>query len=171
MQNLAQRLHNFGLLILNLAGRSIRLHDFVRQYFEGELSDPARVHGRLADAWKDPATLPGGYAVQHVTYHLVETLTDAQQVVPRSRQLIALLNNPRYRDYQRQHGDATALDRKLMLAIRRVAESSETEVPTLITSLTLLRKSYAGQGARGIARLPERRRRSTHCGCGVVDAL
>jgi hypothetical protein len=145
VQVLAQRLHNFGLVVLNLPGRSIRMHDFIRQYFESQLSEPASVHGRLVEAWKNPAALPGGYAVQHVVYHLVETLTGPQQIVPRSQQLIALLNNPRYGEYQRQHGDATALDRKLTLAIQRAAESPAPQVPALIASLVLLRRSYAAK--------------------------
>jgi hypothetical protein len=145
VQDLAQRLHNFGLVILNLPGRSIRMHDFIRQYFESELSEPARVHGRLADAWKNPATLPAGYPVQHVVYHLVQTLADPEQVVARVQQIIALLTNPRFSNYQRQHGDATALDRRLTLTIRRAAESSAPQIPSLMAALVLLRKSYAAK--------------------------
>jgi hypothetical protein len=145
VQALAQRLHDFGLVKLNLPGRSIRLHDYIREYLEGVLPDRARVHGRLIDAWKRERQLPAGYPVQHIVFHLVESLTDAAQVPQRATQLVDLLTDERFDKYQRQHGDATALDRMLALAIRRVAESTADDVPGLMTSLVLLRKSHAAR--------------------------
>jgi hypothetical protein len=68
VQDLAQRLHDFGLIKLNLPGRSIRLHDYIREYLERALPDRARVHGRLVDAWKREKQLPAGYGVRHVVH-------------------------------------------------------------------------------------------------------
>ena len=145
VQDLAQRVHDFGLVELNLPGRSIRLHDYIRQYLERTLPQPARVHGRLADAWNDPRQLPGGYPVQHIAYHLTATLTDPQQLVARVKQLIALLTDSRYSNYQRRHGDATALDRMLSLAIEHTATSVAPAAPGLIAALATLQKSYAAE--------------------------
>ena len=61
------------------------------------------------------------------------------------RNLIDLLGNERFERYQRQHGDATALDRKLTSAISRAAEGTAAEVPALMALLVLLRKSYAAK--------------------------
>ena len=143
VQELAQRLHNFGLIKLNLPGRSIRLHDYIREYFESILPDRPHVHGRLVDAWKRQA--PAGYPIQHIVFHLVESMADSTTAALRSKQLLDLLNDERFQRYQRQHGDATALDRKLTLAIARAAESSAPETPALIAALVLLRKSYAAR--------------------------
>ena len=143
VQTLAQRTHDIGLVKMNLPGRSIRMHDYIREYLERILPEPARVHGRLVDAWKGARQLPGGYPVQHVVFHLVESLKDTSHAVQRATQLIDLLTDERFQRYQRKHGDATALDRKLTLAIARAAESNAPEVPALIASLVLLRKSYA----------------------------
>jgi hypothetical protein len=145
VQELAQRLHNFGLIKLNLPGRTIRLHDYIREYFEGILSDAPHVHGRLVDAWKRERQVPGGYPIQHIVFHLVESMADSSLAALRSTQLLDLLNDERFQRYQRQHGDATALDRKLTLAIARAAESTAPEIPALIASLALVRKSYAAQ--------------------------
>ncbi len=143
VQDLAQRLHDFGLIKLNLPGRSIRLHDYIREYLECTLPDRARVHGRLVDAWKREKQLPAGYGVQHVVYHIVEAMADSSGAAARAQQLIELLNDERFQRYQRQHGDATALDRKLTVAIARAAEGTSPEIPALIALLVLLRKSYA----------------------------
>ena len=151
VQQLVQRLHDFGLVELNLPRRSIRLHDYVRGYLESVLPDRAAVHARLAQAWADPRRLPGGYAVQHIVYHLVESLTDPRQVVARAGQLIGLLGDERYSQYQRRHGDATALNGKLTLAIKRAAESDAPEVPGLIASLAVVQQAYAAE-----SRNPER---------------
>ncbi len=142
-QALAQRLHDFGLVQLNLPGRSIRLHDYIRAYVEGILPERARIHGRLVDAWSGGRQLPAGYPVQHIVYHLVESLADTPAVVQRLTQLVELLTDSRFHSYQRDHGDAKALDQKLTLAIGRSAESTAPEMPGLIASLVVLRKSYS----------------------------
>ena len=145
VQPLAQRFHDFGLLKLNLPGRSIRLHDYVREYFEAVLPDRARVHGRLVDAWNRQRQLPAGYPRRHVVFHIVESMADIAQIVPRATQLITLLEDERFQEYQRQHGDATALDFKLTLAIQRASASGAPEAPALIATLALLRKSHAAK--------------------------
>jgi hypothetical protein len=145
VQALAQRLHDFGVVKLNLPARSVRLHDYIREYLEGILPDRALVHGRLVDAWIKGRQPPAGYAVQHIVFHLVESLADTSRVVERGRQLIALLSDKRFEEYLRQHGDATALDLGLTLAIRRASESRAKEIPALIASLVLHRKSYASK--------------------------
>ena len=128
-----------------MPGRSIRLHDYIREYLERILPDRARVHGHLVDAWKRDRQLPAGYPVQHIVFHIVESMADSSQVAQRAAQLIDLLSNERFAKYQRQHGDATALDRKLTLAIKRAAEGTAAELPALIALLVLLRKSYAAK--------------------------
>jgi len=143
VQALAQRLHDFGVIKLNLPGRSIRLHDYVREYLAGILPNRPRVHGRLVDAWTRDRQLPAGYPVQHIVFHIVESMADGSQVAKRAAQLVDLLNNERFLKYQRQHGDATALDAKLTLAISRTVESTAPEIPGLVASLVLLRRSTA----------------------------
>ena len=143
VQQLAQRLHDFGLVELNLPRRSIRLHDYIRGYFESVLPGRASVHSRLVEAWKDPQRLRDGYPVQQIVFHLTESLADPQLVVARAGQLVALLSDERYGRRQRQHGDPTALNRKLTLAIARAAGSDAPEVPGLIAALAVLQKSYA----------------------------
>ena len=130
---------------LNLPGRSVRVHDYIREYLEGILPDRALLHGRLVDAWKGERQLPAGYAVQRIVFHLVEALGDTSRVVERGKQLIDLLSDKRFEEYLRQHGDATALDLGLTLAIRRASESRAKEIPALIASLVLHRKSYASE--------------------------
>jgi hypothetical protein len=76
-----------------LPGRSVRLHDYIREYLEGILPGRALVHGRLVDAWKGGRQLPAGYAVQRIVFHLVESLADTSRVVERGKQLIDLLTN------------------------------------------------------------------------------
>ena len=143
VQDLAQRLHDFGLIKLNLPGRSIRLHDYIREYLERALPDRARVHGRLVDAWKREKQLRAGYGVRHVVHHIVEAMADPAAAAARATQLIELLSDERFQRYQRQHGDAIALDRKLTLAITRAGDGTSPETPALVASLVLLRKSYA----------------------------
>jgi hypothetical protein len=150
VQTLAQRLHDAALLKLNLPGRSIRLHDFIREYFAQTIQAPASVHARLADAWKDPRRIPSGYAVRHVAYHVAGALADPAQVEVRAEQLVTLLSDSRFRGYQQRHGDATALDRNLVLAISRAVEGTSPQIPSLVASLVLLRKLYA-TGARNPA--------------------
>ncbi|MEO8256533.1 MAG: TIR domain-containing protein [Acidobacteriota bacterium] len=143
VQDLVQRLHDFGLIKLNLPGRSIRLHDYIRAYLEGILPDRAGVHGRLVDAWIGERQLPAGYPVQQIVFHIVEAMADPAAAAPRATQVIALLSEQRFQRYQRQHGDATALDRQLTLAITRAAESAAPEIPAQMARLLRLRKSYA----------------------------
>ena len=145
VQTLAQRLHDVGLIKLNLPGRSIRLHDYIREYLERTLPDKAHVHGRLIDAWTRERQVPAGYPVQHIVFHLVEAIADGSEVTRRATQLTDLLGNERFERYQRQHGDATALDGKLTSAISRAAEGTAAEVPALMALLVLLRKSYAAK--------------------------
>jgi hypothetical protein len=145
VQLLAQRLNDFALVKLSLKSRSIRLHDYIREYLESILPDRARVHGRLIDAWKGGKQVPAGYAVQHVVFHLVECLSEPAEVVPRATQLIELLCDEKFQEYQQEHGDATELVRKIELAIRRVGRSTAPEVPALMAALVLLRKSQSSE--------------------------
>lgn len=143
VEELAQRLDDLGLLKVNLPGRSIRLHDYVREYLETILADRAQVHGRLVDAWRRERQLPAGYAVQQVVFHLVQAMDDVAQAAPRAAQLIAFFGDDRFRRYQQQHGDATALDHLLTVAIDRLAMSAAPETPGLMAALVLLRRSQA----------------------------
>ncbi len=81
VQDLAQRLHDFGLIKLNLPGRSIRLHDYIREYLERTLPDAGagarascgRVEAR--EARYRPAT-----PSSHVVYHIVAAMADSAAV-------------------------------------------------------------------------------------------
>ncbi|MBK8026574.1 MAG: DUF4062 domain-containing protein [Chloroflexi bacterium] len=57
------------------AGRSIVLHDLLREFVRGELSDPAQAHRALLDAyggWGRWHAVPDdGYLYAHLVYHLV----------------------------------------------------------------------------------------------------
>jgi len=152
VEELAQRLDDLGLLKVNLPGRSIRMHDYVREYLETILTEPAAVHGRLVDAWRRERQLPAGYAVQQVMFHLVAAMADRAQAPARAGQLIAFLSDERFRRYQQQHGDATTMDRLLTLAIERLAESTAPETPGLLAALVLLRRTQAAS-ARNAALL------------------
>jgi hypothetical protein len=143
-QATAQRLDDFGLIALNLPARTIRLHDYVREYLGLVLPDRARVHGRLVEAWTRPRP-PAGYPVQQIVFHLVESMTDSEQIVQRASQLVALLENPGFQRYQREHGDAAALHRQLTAAIGSALEKTAPQMPALVASLVLLRKGYAAR--------------------------
>ena len=155
VQRTVERLHDFGLLLLDLPRRSIRLHDYIRDYLGGILPDAAGVHGRLVEAWTRGGQIPAGYPLERVVFHIVEAMADPGQVRLRAKQLVDLLSEPKFQGYQRRHGDAAALDRRLTLALRRAAEGTTPEVPALIAALVLLRKSYAA-GARDAALVFER---------------
>jgi hypothetical protein len=131
---------------LNLPDRSVRLHDAMRAYFARNLLEPARLHAKLADTWKEPGRITRGYAVQHVAYHVTASMSDPGQVLERGRQLVDLLTDPRYREYQYQHGDHAAIDRHIISALKRAAESAAPEAPALVVLLSVLRKSYSATG-------------------------
>ncbi len=75
-EELCQRLHRLSLLLdLDLATRTIRLHDVMRAYLVRELAkvaDPKTVHSTLVEAWGDPHHLPDAYAWRWYAYHLKE---------------------------------------------------------------------------------------------------
>jgi hypothetical protein len=150
-QILAQRMNDLALIRLDLSrtsgavqtSGSVRIHDAMRTFFASQLANPATLHARLADAWKDPTRLKGEYARQYVAYHLAEAMADRIQVVQRGQQLLDLLTDSRYRGYRDQHGDPLALHRQLLLALKRAAQSLGSDAPALVPALALLVKSFA----------------------------
>ncbi|MBI3682201.1 MAG: TIR domain-containing protein [Acidobacteria bacterium] len=66
------RMDGLGLLKLDLATRTVRLHDVIRQWLGAQLPDAKAVHSRLAAAWGDPKKLPDDYAWRWIGYHLIE---------------------------------------------------------------------------------------------------
>jgi hypothetical protein len=148
---LAQRMHDLALIKLDLSRKSgapassgsVRLHDVMRAYFAGQLAETASLHGRLADAWKDPRRIVGDYALQLAAYHLAETMTDSSRVTERGRQLLDLLTDSRYRAYQEHQGDPLALHRQIAAALERATRGMTGDSPALVAALALLQKSYA----------------------------
>jgi len=148
---LADRMNDLALIKLELSRTpgavqtsvSVRLHDAMRAFFAGQLANPATLHARLADAWKDPTRLRGEYARQYVAYHLAEAMADPSQVVQRGQQLLDLLTDSRYRGYREQHGDPLALHGQLLLALKRAARNVASDTPALIPALALLVKSFS----------------------------
>jgi WD40 repeat protein len=66
-----KRLADLGLINLDLATRSIGIHDVIRDYLSHRLARPeAEVHASLIDAWPDPTRLPHDYAWRWFTHHL-----------------------------------------------------------------------------------------------------
>jgi hypothetical protein len=148
---MAQRMHDLALIKVDLSrkpsdlgsGGSVRLHDATRAYFAAQLRDPARLHARLANVWRDPKRISGEYAHQYVAYHLAETMADSSQVAERGRQLLDLLTDPRYRAYQELHGDPAALHRHIILALERATNSFGPDSPGLVSALAQLQHVYA----------------------------
>jgi WD40 repeat protein len=70
-EDLVQRLGDLSLLKFDLKTGSVRLHDVVRAYLAGQLSEAAALHRRLIDAWGDLRRLPDAYAWHQLAYHLV----------------------------------------------------------------------------------------------------
>ena len=104
--------------------------------------------GARASGGRVETRAPGARRVScsaHRLPHRRSRWPTARCAAPRATQLLDLLNDERFQKYQRQHGDATALDRKLTLAIARAAESATPQTPALVASLVLLRKSYAAK--------------------------
>ena len=141
---------DLALLSLDLTPRpgtaahgSVRLHDAMRAYFATQLAEPALLHARLADVWKDPRRILGEYALQFVPYHLAEAMADSRQVVERGRQFLELLTNSRFRDYRDQHGDPLAFHRQINLALKRAANHVDPELPLIVSSMAVLERSYA----------------------------
>ena len=141
-QERAQRLHELSLVRLNLPGRTLRLHDAMRAYLATQLAEPARLHGRLADFWKDPGHVTGGYALRYALYHLTETMADPEQAQSRGLQMLRLLTDTRFQEYQQKQGDAVSLDRQLAKAIRNAATNSHPQAPALITALVVASEPY-----------------------------
>ena len=71
-EELALRLHGLSLARFDLQTATLRLHDVMRGYVNGRLPAPARVHGKLVDAWGDPHHLPDDYAWRWYAYHLAQ---------------------------------------------------------------------------------------------------
>ena len=67
----ALRLHGLSLLHkLDLASRTMQLHDVMRDFLASRLVDTAGTHARLVDTWGDLHSLPDAYAWQWIGYHL-----------------------------------------------------------------------------------------------------
>jgi WD40 repeat protein len=82
-----KHLADLGLINLDLATRSIRIHDMIRNYLSRCLDRPeAEVHASLIDAWPDHIRLPHDYAWRWFTHHLAKA--------GRTEELRRLLTDP-----------------------------------------------------------------------------
>ncbi len=143
-RRLAQRMHELSLLKLDLPEHTLRLHDAMRAYLATQLGDAAKpLHGKLCDAWKDPAHVTSDYALRHSAYHLVEAMSDPEQTQARGLQVLRLLSDPRLREYAQKHADLVALNRQLDRAIALAAESPHPQSPALLAGLCLSAASFA----------------------------
>jgi TIR domain-containing protein/NB-ARC domain-containing protein len=143
-RRLAQRMHELSILKVDLPNHTLRLHDAMRAYLATQLGDAAKqLHGKLCDTWKNPAHVTGDYALHHAGYHLVEAMSDPEQTQTRGFQLLALLGDPRLRDYVQKHADLVTLNRQLDRAIALAAKSAHPQSPTLLAGLCLSLASFA----------------------------
>jgi hypothetical protein len=148
-RRLAQRLNELSLVKLNLPSRTLRLHDAMRAYLATQLSEPTRLHGKLGDAWKDPTQVAGYYALRHAAFHLVEAMADSDQARSRGAQLLGLLTDARFRDYQQKQGDLVALNQQLVKALEHASASPDPQSPLLVAALAIVLKSYTVEGQAG----------------------
>jgi hypothetical protein len=149
-RRLAQRMNELSIIKLNLAGSVLRLHDAMRDYLATQLTDAAHLHGRVADAWQDPARMwqdPAriavAYARRYAVYHLVESMLDRHQVHARGLRLVRLLTSRRFQEYQQQQGDLVVLHRQLAKAVERAAESSAPQSAAMMAALAVAARSYS----------------------------
>jgi WD40 repeat protein len=66
----AQRLAKLSLLKLDLQRGTIRVHDVMRSWLAGQVSDASELHSRLVEAWSDWHHLPNAYAWRWLPWHL-----------------------------------------------------------------------------------------------------
>jgi WD40 repeat protein len=71
-EEVVRPLHNLSLVRWDRGTDEIRLHDMVRAVLNARLSEVARVHRRLTDAWGDPYCLPHDYAWRWFGWHCVQ---------------------------------------------------------------------------------------------------
>ena len=139
-RRMAQRLGNLSLIKLNLAKNTFRIHDATRAYLATQLKDPARIHGILADVWNVPARVSGEYPMRFAVFHLVEAMADPAQTASRCRQLIELLTDQRFLEYQRQH--VATVYHQLSLGLRRASVASTSDMPALLAALAVTMRAY-----------------------------
>jgi len=140
-RRMAQRFGNLSLIKLNLAKGTFQMHDATRAYMATQLKDQARIHGALADAWNPPARVTGDYAMRFVVVHLVGAMGDPKQSAARCRQLLDLLADRRFSDYQHQK-DLSSIHRTLGIGLRKASSMAVTEMPTLTAALAIAMRAY-----------------------------
>jgi hypothetical protein len=140
-RRIAQRLGNLSLIKLNLARNTFRIHDATRAYFATQLQHPSGIHGRLADAWRQPAQVSGEYAGRFAVYHLVEAMADPAETCARCRQLIELLSDGGFLALQGQH-DAATVFRQLLDGLRRATLVPTPDMPSLVAGLAVAMRGY-----------------------------
>jgi len=143
-RRMAQRFGNLSLIRLNLAKGTFQMHDATRAYLATQLKDPARIHGALADAWAPPARVTGDYAMRFVVVHLVAAMSDPKQSVARCRQLLDLLADQRFSDYQHQK-DLSSLHRTLGIGLRKASAMAIPDMSTLTAALAIAMRGAAIQ--------------------------
>ena len=67
-----ERLADLGLIRLDLATRTVRLHEVIGGYLVDQAADIRAVHTRLLDAWGNPYDLADVYAWRWIGHHLVQ---------------------------------------------------------------------------------------------------
>jgi hypothetical protein len=141
-RRMAQRFGNLSLIKLNLAKGTFQMHDATRAYMATQLKDPAQIHGALADAWTPPARVTGDYAMRFAVMHLVAAMSDPKQSAARCRQLLDLLADQRFSDYQHQK-DLSSIHRTLGIGLRKASSIATPDMSTLTAALAIAMRGYA----------------------------
>jgi hypothetical protein len=138
-----QRLGELFIVKMNLAAHTFRLHDATRAYLATQLSDPARVHGALADAWVDLTSVKEEYPLRYAVYHLAEAMLAPEQLGARAVQLACLLADTHFSEYQKSRGDAVAIHSQLAKALERVSKAPDPEAAFPLAAIALGLRSYS----------------------------
>jgi hypothetical protein len=148
---LGERLANLSLLKLRLPEATIRLHDAVRAYLEGQVPDADALHCRLAEAWGQPETLPESYSWRLIGHHLVKAMeTAAPDALHRRAQAVVdfLTSGEAGRVGVRQLDDLAALRGLLATTVDCVARDEDGAAPLTLAraalNLATLRETRLG---------------------------
>ena len=148
-RRMLKRFADLGLINLDLATSSIRIHDVIRAYLSSRIERPeAELHGSLVDAWPDPTRLPHDYAWRWLTYHLSKA--------GRTEELKRRLTNAEWLTTRlNKHGLAALIDDFDYLGerdvVRLVQCALEMDAQWLFQNPSQLPTQLLGRLGRGIA--------------------
>jgi WD40 repeat protein len=142
-----RRFADLGLITLDLARRSIGVHDVVRDYFSRRLArSQAEVHASLVDAWPDLTRPPHDYAWRWLAHHLAKANREEKlrQLLTNSAWLTARLA---------RHGLAALIDDFEYLGerdtVRLVQYALEMDARALFANPSLLPTQLLGRLRHG----------------------